>query len=261
MIIDQIPLGILFFLTAILLLIAIELGYRIGKTHPEESRKSKEKITASNVSAILGMLAFILVFTFGIVYSRYDSKKELVRDEANLIRTAWLRSDFLPEQDRAEAAALFLRYVDIHLEVAESKDLSKLPALLKESEQIQERLWDMAVVNARTDMNSDVYALFIESLNEMFNQQALRIEVGVQARIPGAIWLLLYLLIMLAMFGIGYETAIVGSSRGSWVTPVMIISFSLMITLIASLDRPDSNLIPVSQQAIVDLRSWMAKTK
>ena len=74
---DAIPLGILFAATVILLAIAIELGYRAGNTHPEDKKKDKEKITTYNVAAVLGLLTFILVFSFGIVYSRYDSKKDL----------------------------------------------------------------------------------------------------------------------------------------------------------------------------------------
>ena len=46
--------------------------------------------------AILALATFMLAFTFGIVADRYDTKKGLVREDANAIRTAWQRSDFLP---------------------------------------------------------------------------------------------------------------------------------------------------------------------
>jgi len=254
---DIIPIWILFAATVIVLMIAIELGYRAGNTHPEHLKKDKEKITNFNASAIVGLLGFILVFTFGIVYSRYDSKKALVREEANLIRTAWLRADFLPEQDRGETEKLLRRYVDLRLDAVRINDPVKMRAVLNESNLIQLQIWRSAVVNARKDMNSDVAALYIESLNDMINQQALRVAVGLQARIPNAIWLLLFLLIILAMFGAGYQASIAGSSRKSWLTPVMILTFSLMILLIAALDRPNNRVIPVSQQPLVDLRTWM----
>lgn len=258
---DAIPLEILFIATLLILYIAIELGYRIGNTHPENLKKHKEKITSANSSALLTMLTFILVFTFGIVYSRYDSKKALLREEANMIRTAWMRSDFLPEQERTETVRLFKQYLDLHIEAAQSDDLVKMPVFIKESAMIQNQIWNIAVVNAMKDMNSHVAALYIESLNEMINQQALRVAVGVQARIPTAIWVILYLLIIAGMFSIGYMTSISSSSKKSWLTPIMVFSFSLIITLIASLDRPDSNIIKVSQQPLVDLRAWMEEVK
>ena len=258
---DAIPIWILFAATVLVVTMAIVLGYRVGNTHHEEAKKDKEKITSLNVGSLLGLLAFILVFTFGIVYSRYDSKKGLVREEANLIRTAWLRADFLPEQDRSKTEILLWKYVDLRLDAVRIKDPVKVHDVLKESDRIQHQIWGTAVMNARVDMNSDVAALYIESLNEMINQQALRVAVGLQARIPTAIWLLLYLLVILGMFGVGYQVSISGSSRKSWTTPVMILTFSLMILLIAALDRPNNRVIPVSQQPLRDLQTWMDGSK
>ncbi|MDQ3021202.1 MAG: DUF4239 domain-containing protein [Bacteroidota bacterium] len=258
---DSIPLEIIFIATVILLYISMELGYRIGNRLPDNLKKLKEKVTSSNATAVLGMLGFMLVFSFGIVYSRYDSKKELVREEANLIRTSWLRSDFLPEPNRFEAQKLLRQYVDLRIDLAEKNDLGNVQNILNESDEIQMKLWDMAVANARMDMNSDVAALYIESLNDIINQQALRVAVGIQARLPSAIWLMLYALIILGMFCVGYEAAISGSSKMTWLTPIMIFSFSLVIYIIASLDRPGSNIIPVSQQPIIDLKNWIGKLR
>ena len=260
MIIDSIPIVILFIIVVILIAGAIELGFRAGNTHPEQVKKDKEKITSTNAAAILGILGFILVFTFGIVYNRYDSKKELVSEEANLIRTAWLRSDFLQEKDRGETLMLLKKYVDLRLEIVKIDDDNKIPAVLNESSQIQRQLWKMAVTNARIDMNSDIGALYIESVNEIINQQALRVAVGLQARIPTVILVLLFTMVILGMFGVGYQASIAGSSRRSWLSPVMILTFSLMITLIASLDRPNSDIMPVSQKPLIDLRAWMDET-
>jgi len=254
---DAIPIVLLFAIVIILISGAIELGFRAGNTHSESIKKDKEKITSTNAAAILGILGFILVFTFGIVYSRYDSKKGLVREEANLIRTAWLRSDFLQEKDRGETLMLLKKYVDLRLEAVNIDDDNKMQSVVKESSLIQRQLWNMAVTNARIDMNSDIGALYIESVNEIINQQAMRVAVGLQARIPTVILLMLFLLVILGMFGVGYQASIAGSSRRSWLSPVMILTFSLMITLIAALDRPNSDIMPVSQKPLIELRAWM----
>jgi hypothetical protein len=255
---DAIPLGILFALTVIILALAIELGYRAGNTHHEDRKKDKEKITTYNVAAILGLLTFILVFSFGIVYNRYDSKKGLVREEANLIRTTWLRADFLPEEDRSKTEVLLRRYIDIRLEAARIYDQVKMGEVSNESDLIQHQIWGVAVANIRK-VDSHAAALYIESLNDMINLQSLRVAVALQARIPTAIWLLLYILIILGMFGVGYQVSVSGSSRKSWTTPLMILTFSLMILLIAALDRPNNKVIPVSQRPLMDLRTWMDK--
>lgn len=247
--------------TLILFAIAIELGYWVGNFHSAEKKKGLEEISSSNSTAVLGMLGFILVFAFGIVYNRFDSRKELIREEANLIRTAWLRSDFLPESDRIEATKMFREYITVRLNAVLSNDIEKVKSSLVVSNNIQHQLWEMAVRNGFKDMNSDVAALYIESLNEMINIHAMRIAVGLHAKIPMFIWFFLYVLIVLGMFSLGYNSAIKMASRKSWLSPVMIITFSMMIMLILLLDRTESAYIPVSQQPLIDLLSWMGHNR
>ena len=255
---DTIPIWALFAGTTILVVIAIEAGYRLGRAVHRRSEDEKESPVSAITASILGLLAFMLAFTFGIVSDRYDARKALVRDDANSIRTAYLRSDFLPEPDRSEAAKLLAIYVDDRLAAVQSHDLDQVNKTLADAARIQRQLWDMAVVNARKDMNSDVAALYIESLNELINVHASRVAVGLQARIPAGIWLVLFILVILGMIGVGYQTAIAGSTRRSWITPILAFAFSLVIVLIASLDRPQSGFITVSQQPLADLRASMA---
>ena len=254
---DAIPVGALFAATIIVVVVAIEAGYRLGHFARRRSKDEKESPASTMAGSGLALAAFILAFTFGIVTSRYDARKALVRDEANAIRTAYLRTDFLPEPDRGAAAELLREYVDDRLAAVRSRDPDQVHRALIESDRVQQKLWDMAVVNARKDTNSHVAALYIESLNEVIRIHALRVAVGWQSRIPAGIWLVLYVLIILGMIGMGYQTAIAGSTRRSWATPVLAVSFSLVMTLIASLDRPQSSFIPVSQQPLENLQASM----
>ena len=59
------------------------------------------------------------------------------------------------------------------------------------------------------------------------------------------------------MMGVGYHTGIAGSKR-SLARPILALSFALVFALIASLDRPDSGVLEVSQQPLIDLRESMA---
>ncbi|MGE5805603.1 MAG: hypothetical protein ACM34M_07410 [Ignavibacteria bacterium] len=254
---DSIPIWIILIATIIVLVSSIELGYRLGNSIRLLSKNEKETSVSTTVGAILGMLAFFLVFTFGAVYQRYESKKDLVRQEANSIRTSFLRSDFLPEKEQHEARSYLIKYVDLRLEAVRTRDMEKVKKAINESVRIQNQLWNMAAVNARKDMNSPVFALYIESLNDMINLNAMRVAVGLQVRIPNGIWLIIYILIILTMFSIGYQTAVTGSSRRTWVMTIMVLAFSLMIFLIASLDRPEAGFITVTQQPLIDLRTWM----
>lgn len=255
---DTIPLWVLFFATILVVLVSIELGYLVGRQAHRRSEEEKESPASAIAATVLGLVAFILAFTFGIVFSRYDARKELVRQEANAIGTAWLRSDFLPEPDRAEAKLLFRDYLGKSLAFVQKRDASPESArtAIAETQRILDRLWAMAVANARQDTHSEVAALYVEALNEVIDLRTLRIAVGLQTRMPRAIWMMLFSLTCLGMMSVGYQTGI-SASRRSRARPILAVSFALVIVLIVSLDRPDSGIMAVSQQSLVDLLSSM----
>lgn len=244
--IKDMPVLLLLVTTFLLVVVAIEIGYRVGTA----IRKRREVETESTVSSISGyvlaLLAFIIAFTFGIVTDRYQARKELVREEANLLRTAWMRAEFLPDTDRIEAKQLIRQYTSLRIDAVKTLGQVTVQEAMEKCGNIEHQLWEMAVVNARKDMNSDVAALYIESLNDVANINASRVVVGLHTRIPEGIWEVLLLLTLLAMFSVGYQTAIVGSKR-SWATIIMALSFSLVIVMIETLDRSHTSLIPVSQ--------------
>jgi hypothetical protein len=258
---DFIPLWLFFAVTVIFIVISIDIGFIFGKSKRLSPKDEKEIAVSAISTAVLGLLSFFLVFCFDIAYEHYDSKKQLVRDEANLIRTVWQRADFLPEKYIADTRQSLKKYIDGRLAIAVSREIDSLQDFMQESKTIQNTLWNTAVLNARKDMNSDVAALYIESLNELFNIEATRVDVAVRARIPFNIWVLLYVIVFLGMFSLGYLTAIAQSIRRSWTMIIMVLSFSLIIFLIAALDRPESQFIEISQGPLKDLRAWMDNVK
>jgi CDP-diglyceride synthetase len=259
--IDAIPSWSLFLAVVVIVLASIEGGYLLGRFAHKRAEDEKESPVAAIAGSILGLGAFLLAFTFGIVANRYDARKELVREEANTIRTAWLRSDFLPEPDRAETRGLIRKYLDARLEFTDVRDTTpeRVQSFLAQVEEDQARLWEIAVANARKDLNSDVAALYIESLNELFAIHALRVAQGLQARIPFEIWFMLIALTALGMSAVGYQTGIAGSKR-SMVRPILAVSFALVMFLIAELDLPGGGFVKVPQQPLIDVQTWMSRS-
>ncbi len=253
---NSLPIWAIFVASAFGIFLAIEVGYKLGCIVHRRAEDEKESPVSAISGSILGLLAFLLAFTFGIAADLYAARKALVMEEANAIGTAFLRSDFLPEPDRAEAADLFRKYLDDRVAAVRSGDVGRVREATANAARIQGRLWEMAVANARRDMNSDVAALYIDALNAMFDLHSSRVVLGMHARIPTDIWRTLGILVLLGMAGVGYQAAIAGSRR-SWTMPILTASFSLVIALIASLDRPDSGRLQVSQQALENARAAM----
>lgn len=74
------------------MLLAINVGYRFGV------KKTKTDSDNSGIlSSLLGLLALILAFTFGMSGSRFETRKASLIDEANCIGTAILRADTYPD--------------------------------------------------------------------------------------------------------------------------------------------------------------------
>jgi hypothetical protein len=256
--VDVVPIWLVFVATFVVVILTIEAGYRVGVHAHRRSEDEKESPVSAIAGAVLGLAAFMLAFAFGIVAERHADKRALVRDEAVAIRTAWQRSDFLPESDRPEAAALMRKYIDDRVRFAQDGDLSaeRVARAKAETQRVQDRLWSMAVANARKDMNSDVAALYIDSLNQVNALHAMRVAVALQARVPSEIWIVLYCITILGMVSVGYQTGIAGSRRSAaW--PLLAVAFALVFALIGGLDRPDSGILKVTQQPLIDLRDTM----
>lgn len=107
-------------------------------------------------------------------------------------------------------------------------------------------------------MDSELRSLFITSLNELIDLNQSRKTVGLQYRIPGTVWLAVYLLSVFSMLIVGYQVGMSGIRRMRG-TPLLAAAFSLVIIMIADIDRPGEGWMLVSQQPIADVQQAMAK--
>jgi hypothetical protein len=92
----------------LLMLLMVYAGRKIGlkrNWHPENN-------AGTVVSAIFGLMAFLLAFTFGMSGSRYDTRRENIVSEANAIGTAIMYADLYPEEHRKEFRQDFKMYLE-----------------------------------------------------------------------------------------------------------------------------------------------------
>jgi hypothetical protein len=249
---DVLPLWAILGGTFILVMAVVELGYRLGQWRHRRSEQEKETPVGAMVGAILGLLAFLLAFTFNLAASRYDLRRELLLDEANAIGTTYLRAAMVAEPNRTTIRDLLRQYVDLRLKAA---DPQQTDAALERSDAVQNQLWMQAVVVAEKTP-TPITALFVQSLNELIDLHAKRVNLGMRNRIPFTIWVTLYLAAVLAMTGVGYHAGLSGTSR-TLAALILAVTFALILWLIADLDRPQEGLLKVSQHALVDVQKSM----
>ena len=249
---DALPLWGLFMATLLLVLLSVEGGYRLGKYRRSRSEEEKEAPVGAMVGATLGLLAFMLAFTFGLATARFDTRRQVLLDEANAIGTTYLRAGMLPDR-REDIRALLRDYVDTRLEAVRSGNVTEG---IRRSEHLQGQLWAQAVAVGENNPTSIVVGLFVQSLNEVIDLHAKRVTAGLRNRIPGAIWGWLFVVAALSLAAMGYHAGLSRTSR-SLVELAVAITFSAVIGLIADLDRPQEGYLKVSQQALVDLQQSM----
>ena len=245
------PLWLLYLVTVAIVVSSVAGGFRIGRYAQQRGKFEKEVPVGSIVGAMLGLLAFILAFTFSMAASRFDVRKQLVLDEVNSIGTTLLRTDFLPEPQRSSSRKLLKHYVDIRAEAGSQKQ--KLPQVLIDSDALHEQLWSQLVASRTTNSDSVLLGLYVQSLNEMIDFHSKRVTVALQYHIPLPVWLALYFVTILAMVATGYQFGISGKSSHIVIT-VMALSFSAIIMLIADLDRPLEGVLQVSQKPMIELQ-------
>jgi hypothetical protein len=248
---DPFPLWTILPLTVALALLAVEAGFRFAHSRKQRSIEEKDSNLGGMVGGTLGLLAFMLAFTFGLAGSRFDARREVVLDEANAIGTTYLRGAMLPEPMGTDARNLLREYVDVRLQGVQQNTLEEAIA---KSEQLHERLWSTAVAAVQKE-RTPTTNLFVTSLNEVIDLHATRLQ-RLRARVPAVIWIVLYLLLILAMVMIGYQQGISGGKR-SLAVVALVLGFSTVLYLIADLDRPGKGMLQVSQQAMTDLRRSM----
>ena len=153
---DRIPLWALLPITVGIMLLSAEVGYRLAR-YRQLREKETESPVGTMVGATLGLLAFMLAFTFGLASSRYEARRQVLLSESNAIGTCYLRAGLLAEPMRTEARNLLREYVDVRLEAVQP---GKLVQAIKKSEELHNRLWAQAVAVTEKD-RSPITALFV----------------------------------------------------------------------------------------------------
>ncbi len=247
--VDNLPLWAFFVVVFLISLFWGEAGYRVGEWRLKKSQEDSPAPLGTIVGSILGLLAFMLAFTFNVALSRFDDRRVAVLTEANAIGTTYLRADFFDEPQQSEIKKLLREYVQIR---REGINAGAAEQVISRSEALQDQLWKTAATAARQQTNSTICPLFISSLNDVIDMHSKRVVLAFHARVPLSVWIVLFLVSTLSMLGVGYYCGMTGN-RSRAENYILIATFSIVMLLVADLDRPYEGLIQTNQQAMLEL--------
>lgn len=248
--VDLIPLPVLFLGTLALSWVAVEVGMYFGARRRRDPDREGDGPVGAIVGATLGLLAFMLAFTFGLAASRYDDRREVVLNEANAIGTAYLRAGLLEAPEGPELQRLLRDYVSVRVEGVRRGQIDEM---IVESNRLHGELWSQCAEAARRE-RSPITAVFVESLNSVIDLHSVRVQAGLRSRIPSTIWVALYFVAFQSMGLVGFQLGLSGTHRTLATLP-LILTFSSVLMLVFDIDRPQAGLLRVSQQAMIDLQA------
>lgn len=252
--------GTMFVLLTILFLGASEIGLHLGRRVSQGRGDDRDLGEMSTIqAAVLGLLALLLGFTFSMAASRFEARKELVRDEANAIGTTYLRTQLLPEPYKGNIVRLLRQYIDTRLELQQIDHTQEgLAGVNARTSRLQDQIWAEAVGAADRDPRSVMTGLFIQSLNDMIDMHGKQLA-ALRNRIPFPIFLLLCSVAIAAMAMTGYGCG-VARERNFLLTLTMSLVIASVIWLIVDLHRPTHGLITIDLRSLIELRDSMGAT-
>src|SRR4026209_1440349 len=112
---EDVPVLLIFAVFAVVSFVAYEIGFQVGHWYQARTPGVQEGATGVLVGSILALLAFLLAVTMGMASDRFDTRRQIVLDEANAIGTTYLRPSYLPEAAWAEIRELLRKYVPLRI--------------------------------------------------------------------------------------------------------------------------------------------------
>ena len=236
-----------------LLVLAHEVGFRVARRRGARADEGERSETSTLQGGMLGLLGLLLAFTFAIASQRFDTRKQLVLDEANAIGTAYLRATAVPGGE--EVADLLRRYIDVRLEGAASAGNPQgFRRAVTESERLHAAMWSRAAALARANPDP-LRTLLLPALNEVIDLHEKRLT-AMRNHVPTIILVLLLMVSVLTMASLGHAAGVSGGrSMSTALTFAMLVT--LVIMVVVDLDRPERGLIRVSQQSLQTLRDGL----
>lgn len=255
--VDMSPGLVLVYVVAIFLVpfiatvLTIMYGEKMGKRHVKLHGAIDEGSVSTVVGAAMALLAFLLAFTFQIVSDRLDTRRELLLDDVTTIRTTSLRAGLLPEPYRTRSRTLLKEYVDLRVQLAE--DGTKARAVIDRSHSITDSLWKYSEELSALDRSSESYSLYITSTNDLIEILNKRITMALEYRIPETILWVLFAISTATMLGLGFQFGMKGT--GSMKLYIFwAIVFASVVWLIFVMDRPETGMVRLSQEAVYKLQ-------
>jgi len=237
---------LVFLIFFLLMLLFFEGGFKIGKWR-KRLRANEDKSAEPMIGGVLGLLAFVLAFSFNIAANRYELRKQNVVSDANAVSTAFLRADLVPEPQRSVIKSRLIAYAGLRADTENLRDLESLRSRL---EALQISMWK-TLASISPKERTAVFNALASALNTVYDIHEKRLNDALYNRMGNKVWFIIFTITFLSTFMLGVRAGF--SEKKSYVTLIpFTLALTLMVYLVTDLDSPQSGLFRVSQQPMLD---------
>jgi len=248
------PVPLMGVLVLALMLAAAACGMALRRVNDRSSAASataqSEGLEGYIVSAVLGLLALLMGFTFALAVDRFEIRRGLVLQEANAIGTTYLRAQLLEEPHRTRVSRLLVEYADNRITLART-GAAAAPQLLATNDRLVTDLWTATVAAFPTVKDMDFSTAFVEGMNEVIDLDAAR-KAARQARVPSAVFGVLIIYVVATAGVLGY---VLGNGRGRLAAGFLLPLVALSLMLVVDIDRPVNGGVREGQGPMEALRA------
>lgn len=230
-----------------LMTLGVVLGAALRRRHDRgrgDAERSDE-LDGFISSAVLGLLALLLGFTFALAVDRFETRRALVLEEANAIGTTYLRTQLLEEPHRTRISGLLTDYTGNRLALA-TAPAEKIPPLLAENDRLLTELWAATSSAFQTVKHLDFSSAYLETMNNLIDLDASR-KAARRVHVPTEVFVVLIIYMVVTASVLGYLFV---APRGRAGAMFMLGLLVLCLMLILDIDRPNRGGIRESQAPI-----------
>lgn len=220
-----------------------------------EGRISRKEGVATDegyiLTSVLGLLALLVAFSFGMALNGYEARRELVVTEANALSTAWSRAALL--EDPTRLRSLLLQYTQARVTYGEVGEAIREAE--RESDRLKPKVWAEAVRQVGPSRQTPLAGFVLSPLGDAFDAASTR-KAELEARMPVVVLVTLSVYFIAAAAVLGYASAHAWA-RHRVASLVLFGLFTLALGVILDLDRPRGGLIHLPQGAMIDTVAMM----
>lgn len=250
------------YLTFILLIVVLAISVSVGKIFGKMKLKShpeiKLEIDRVSESAVFGLFALLIAFSFSGAYERLEHRKMHMLTEANVFEAAYDYTAMLQPIYDKQLKTDIKEYLHLHnIAYSQVPYVSQVNQTLAKSEILEHKIWDTALKGTQASHNKNVFIVIIPAIDEMFRTAQTGIYLS-EVHPPAIVFMLLIGLAVTGAFLIGYNSAANNRKRAVH-TMCYILLTSFTIYIIINIEYPRAGFIRLHafDQILIDLEHKM----